>query len=97
MIRHIVLWKMKESVTKKKEMHQIKSLLEALKEEVPEIVELEVGIDITHDDASADIVLITLFKNREDLIQYQQHPEHVEVVKVLRVLTTEKRVVDYEI
>jgi stress responsive alpha/beta barrel protein len=85
MIRHIVLWKMKESVTKKKEMHQIKSLLEALKEEVPEIVELEVGIDITHDDASAD------------LIQYQQHPEHVEVVKVLRVLTTEKRVVDYEI
>jgi type II secretory pathway component PulM len=97
MLRHIVLWKMKESVTKKKEMHQIKSLLEALKEKVPEIVELEVGIDITHDDASADIVLNSLFKNKEDLIQYQQHPEHVEVVKGLRVLTTEKRVVDYEI
>ncbi len=97
MLRHIVFWKMKDRVTKKNELHQIKSLLEALIKEIPEIVKLEVGLDITQDDSSADIVLNTLFKTREDLIKYQQHQKHIEVVKMLRLYTFDKRVVDYEI
>jgi hypothetical protein len=88
---------MNESVTKEKDLHQIKSLLEELKNEIAEIVELEVGLDITQNDASADIALNSLFKNSEDLRKYQQHPRHLDVVKLLRKLTHDKRVVDYKV
>lgn len=97
MLRHIVFWKFNGNVTNEKKRHQIKALLEALRDKIPEIVDLEVGLDITQDASSADLVLNTLFHDQEALQRYQKHAEHVAVVNVLREHTFDKRVVDYEV
>lgn len=97
MIKHIVMWRAKEGVTKENSLHQIKSDLEKLKLHIPEINELEVGFDILNAEVSSDMVLYSSFLTEEDLKTYQNHPEHLKVVKRISAVMQEKRVVDYHI
>ena len=94
MIKHIVLWKLKE---KGESASRLKAALEGLKGKVPQIQELEVGINFNPADTASDISLYTAFQTQQDLDEYQKHPEHLKVVELVRQLTTERRVSDYEI
>ena len=42
MIRHMVMWKMKDSIDKTKDIKILKTELKSLKEKISEIIELEV-------------------------------------------------------
>lgn len=99
MIKHIVLWKLKESVdgkSKPENAKELKTALENLKGKIPEIRALEVGINFNPADTASDISLYTEFKSQEDLDKYQKHPEHLKVVEIVKKLTAERRVSDYE-
>ena len=97
MIRHIVMWKVENDKDIQENSLRLKSALLGLKNNIPEIFEMEVGINIgKKSESSCDIVLNSSFKNLADLKTYQNHSEHLRVVKLLRSLTTEKRVVDFE-
>jgi quinol monooxygenase YgiN len=99
MIKHIVLWKVKEGVegkTKEESIHSLKEALEALKGKIKEIHFLEVGLNFNPADTACDLSLFTEFKSRADLDQYQKHPEHLKVVELVKKLTTERRISDYE-
>jgi hypothetical protein len=62
------------------------------------LLQLEVGIPIgSGEDAAADLVLVTAFKDRAGLAHYDSHPEHEKVKPFMRERTTERRVADYEI
>ena len=55
MVKHIVMWKLKEEAegkTKKENAEIIKSSLESLKNKISEIVEIEVGINWNDSDAA---------------------------------------------
>lgn len=100
MIKHIVLWKLKEDVdgkSKPENAGELKAALENLKGKIPEVRALEVGINFNPADTASDVSLYTEFKSREDLDQYQKHPEHMKVVEIVKKLTAERRVSDYEI
>jgi hypothetical protein len=100
MIKHIVIWKLKESAlgnTREKNAQIIKSRLEALPPIIPEIVRLEVGFDFSCTENSGDIVLYSEFKTKEDLNNYQNHPEHVALMPFVMEARSERHVVDYEI
>jgi len=98
MVKHVVMWKVKETQKKADDIQKLKEALESLPHKIKEIVELEVGVDFSKKpEVSADIVLITCFNSSEDLQVYQEHPAHLEVVKIVRSLTTERRLVDYNI
>ncbi len=100
MIKHIVLWKLKDNVegkTKPETSRELKAALEGLKGKIPELRALEVGINFNPADTASDVSLYTEFKGREDLEKYQKHPEHLKVVEVVKRLTAERRVSDYEI
>ena len=99
MIKHIVLWKLREGVDGKSKAQnavELKTALENLKGKIQEIQALEVGINFNPADTASDISLYTEFKSREDLDKYQKHPEHVKVVEIVKKLTAERRVSDYE-
>jgi len=60
MIKHIVMWKLKdfaEEANKAVNAQKIKELLESLKDKIKEIKHIEVGINIINSDASADVAL----------------------------------------
>ena len=99
MIKHIVMWKLKdfaEGESKAENARKIKTLLESLKDKIKEIQHIEVGIDVLHTDTSADAALYSVFDSLEDLNAYQKHPEHAKVVQFIRGVSAERRVIDYE-
>jgi hypothetical protein len=99
MIKHIVLWRLKDRANgqSKAEIAQaLKERLEALRDVVPGLLHLEVGLDFLKSESSSDLVLYTEFSSREALDAYQQHPAHREFVDFSHDLRTERRVVDYE-
>ncbi len=93
MIKHIVMWTLKD----KSDATKVKTMLEALKDKVPGIIEIEVGIDFNRSDAAADVVLYSTFASLDDLNAYQQHPEHQAVIPFMQSVTLGRTVVDYEI
>jgi hypothetical protein len=100
MIRHIVVWKFlehAEGASKAENLLKAKSMLEALRRNIPEILSLEVGIDLTRGPGSSDLALNGTFASARGLETYQRHPEHVRVATFLRKVESEKRVVDYDL
>ena len=100
MIKHIVLWKIKDGVegkTKKESILTLKEALEGLKGKIKEIQFLEAGLNFNPADTACDLSLYTEFKSRQDLDLYQKHPEHMKVVELVKKLAGERRVSDYEV
>ena len=81
----------------KNDAPMVKKTLEDLKGKVPSIIDIEVGIDFSATDASADVVLYSTFENRDDLNAYVAHPDHQAVIPMMQRATTSRKVVDYEI
>lgn len=99
MIKHLVLWKLKENAegkTRQENALDLKAALEGLKGKVSEIHGLEVGLNFNPTDTASDVSLYSEFKTREDLEKYQKHPEHLKVVELVKKVTQERRVSDYE-
>ncbi len=100
MIKHIVMWKLKDSAeakSKEENARLIKMKIEELKGKIDEIVDIEVGINIVDDPAAYDLVLYSVFKNRDDLDSYAKNPIHLEVVDMVKKLVVLRVVVDYKI
>ena len=100
MIKHIVLWRLKESAggrDKAANARLIKEKLEALNGQIPGLIRLEVGLDFLAGESSSDVALYSEFASREALEGYQSHPEHKAVMPFVMDVRSERRTVDYEI
>ena len=100
MIKHIVLWKLKETAQCDDRAHnarRMKNELEALKQKIPQIKHIEVGINFIPTDASYDIALYSEFDTEKDLDAYQKHPEHLKVAEFIGKVRESRVVVDYKI
>jgi len=100
MIKHIVLWKLSEQANgnnKATNALLIKEKLEALNGQIPGLLKLEVGIDFSNSEMSADVALYSEFATKEDLEVYQQHPKHKAVQAFVLEVRSARQVADYEI
>ncbi|MBN2104009.1 Dabb family protein [bacterium] len=100
MIKHIVMWTLKEKAEGKSKQENISLLrdrLEALPELIPEIQFYEVGLNISKSDSAYDMVLISHFADQQDLKAYQEHPDHVKVAEFVSRIRDQGAVVDFEI
>lgn len=100
MIKHIVFWKMKseaEGRTAQENASIMVAKLNSLKSLVPQVVEIDAGVDFNRSEAAWDVALYSTFKTRADLDAYQVHPEHLKVVEFVRAVVAARSVVDYEI
>lgn len=96
MIKHIVMWKLKEE-NKEQNALKIKNDLEDLKDKIEEIKSIEVGINFNNSEAAYDIVLYSEFETEDDLNSYQANKYHKEVGVFVRASVSERKVVDYKI
>lgn len=100
MIRHMVMWKLKENGegrTKQENMEWIREHLYALLPVIPEIKRMEIGFDITGSDMSMDLMLLTEFDTVETMKCYAEHPEHLKVSAYVRKVIETRVVLDCEI
>ena len=99
MIKHIVMWKIKDShngESKSEIIEHVKNILEELKSKISEIIEIEVGLNFNPSEAAYDVVLYSTFNSREDLEIYQKHPDHLAVAGYISEVRTARTVVDYD-
>ena len=100
MIKHIVMFRLKESAlgkSKDENLQVLKVLLESLQDKIPVVKCLEVGINMGTSASASDIALYSEFDNMQALEDYRIHPEHVKVVEFIEKVCSERRVADYEV
>ncbi|MFZ9667758.1 MAG: Dabb family protein, partial [Steroidobacteraceae bacterium] len=49
MVKHIVMWRLRDGASKTADAHQIKSLLESLSGKIPGLLKIEVGVNFIED------------------------------------------------
>ena len=100
MVKHIILWTLREeySGTKKEEIKQgIKEHLEGLNGKIPGVCDIKV---ITNglESSNADAMLDSTFVDEEALKGYAVHPDHVAVAnEFIRPFLATRVCMDYEI
>lgn len=98
MVKHIVMWKLKdfaEGSSRIENAKHIKELLESLKDKIAEIKSIEAGININNSDSAYDVVLYSEFEDDAALEAYQNHPEHIKVADFIGKVKEHRVVVDY--
>lgn len=98
MIKHIVMWKLKEEAhgMQRDDLAQkIKTDLEALRSQISAIRRIEVGVNQLPGDAACDLCLVSEFASWEDLEAYRVHPNHQAVVAFVKDAVTARHVADY--
>lgn len=94
MIKHIVCFKLKEG----EDVNTAKDVLLSMKENVPMIKDIQVGVDILHSERSFDLYLSVVVEDMKALNDYQNHPYHVNVVKThMHKVRSSSVAVDFEI
>lgn len=93
MVRHIVLYTLKEGVDKKEAVEMIRSVLEPLVGKIPGLLHLEVRQAYN----GVDYALFSEFESREALENYAVHPLHQEAKGHFFHLLDSRTAADYEV
>jgi hypothetical protein len=99
MIKHIVMWKLKDEAHgngKAANALLIKEKLEALGGKVEGLQRIEVGIDFPG-GTNFDVVLYSELLSEAALNTYQNHPLHQAVLPFIREAVIDRKAVDYKI
>lgn len=100
MVKHIILWTLKEMSDSEKESVKkgIKEGLEGLKEKIPGLIDIKVNTEGRLASSTADLMLDSTFESTEALKGYSKHPEHVAVAdSKVRPYTASRSCLDYEV
>ena len=95
MIRHVVLYTIKDEY--KKKIPQLVEAFYSMKGKIPGLVDLEAGGDELKSDRSYDLALITLFESWESYQAYLVHPAHLPVKAGMHAARSGSVSCDYEI
>ncbi|GIO52569.1 Dabb family protein [Paenibacillus cellulositrophicus] len=94
MIKHIVFFKLKDRSPES--IERTAAVLRNMEGKIPQLVSIEVGLDVIHSERSFDIALVTELASLEDLQAYQVHPEHQIVIRHINEVKDVSVSVDYE-
>lgn len=92
MIKHIVMWKLKDAA----DAPGFKAQLDSCKNLVEGMLAFEVAIRTDALEANCDVVLYSIFSGAPALAAYQNHPHHQQVSGGLVALRDTRSVLDYE-
>lgn len=100
MVKHVILWKLKEEYSEEQKSEikaGIKEGLEGLAGKIPGLLEIHVHTQGLA-SSNVDLMLDSAFVDEEALKNYATHPEHVAVADgKVRPYTASRSCLDYEI
>lgn len=91
MLRHIVMWKLKDPA----DAPRFKQLLDSCQNLVPGMLNFEAGIRSDGLEANCDVVLVSTFADAAALDAYLHHPYHKSVGAELGPMRQDRHVLDY--
>jgi len=100
MIKHIVMWKLKEEAEgadRATNAREMKRRLDDCAVIVPGIITFEVTLAQPDLEATYDVVLYSEFADRAALAAYIAHPVHQAVVPFIGAIREGRQCMDYEI
>lgn len=100
MVKHIVMWKLKNEAlgnSKQENARLIQEKLESLNGKIDGMRKIEVGIDFSLTESSFDVVLYSEFNSREDLDNYQNNPLHKALIPFILDCRSDRKIVDFEV
>ncbi|MBQ2073643.1 MAG: Dabb family protein [Bacteroidaceae bacterium] len=101
MVKHIILWTLRPELSeseKSKIKADIKRELEALKGQVPGLVDITVNIDNRLESSNCDLMLNSTLESPAALKAYATHPAHVHVADTfVRPYTSQRTCLDFEV
>ncbi len=99
MIKHIVMWQLKEyaeGADKAVNAQKMKALLDACANVVPGVLKFEVAIAQPGYECTYDVVLYSEFESMAALDAYQTHPQHVALKPFVGAVRSARQCMDYE-
>lgn len=101
MLKHIVMWNLKEEAmgkSKQDNLKEMKRILEDMEGKIEVLKKIEVGLNSEKAaQTNFEIILITEFEKFEDLKIYDEHPVHQKVKEFVKQVVEKRAAVDYEI
>jgi|SRR5471030_954694 len=100
MIKHIVIWKLKEyaeGADRAANAVKMKAMLDGCANIVPGILKFEAVLAQPGLEATHDIILYSEFADKAALDAYQDHPKHVAIKPFVGAVRAERHCMDYEI
>lgn len=100
MVKHVILWQLKDEFDSEKKASikaGIKEGLEGLKGKIDGLVDIQVNTEGL-ESSNADLMLDSTFESEAALKGYAVHPAHVEVANTkVRPFTQTRLCLDYEV
>lgn len=97
MVKHIILWKLKEEFNTAEIKADMKKNLEALQGIIPGLIEISIQTESLQ-SSNADVMLYSVFEDGNALKGYAVHPEHVKVADTfVRPFTETRLCLDFEV
>jgi len=101
-IKHIVMWKLKEyaeGASKTTNAVKMQKLLESCRHLVPGMLTLEVALASTNPslEATYDVVMYSEFADKAALDAYQDHPTHQALKPFIGAVRSERQCMDYTV
>jgi hypothetical protein len=100
MLKHIVMWKLKENAEgadKATNAAKLKEMLDACANIVPGILKFELALAHPALEATYDVVLYSEFASKSALDEYQEHPQHVALKPFIGAIREARQCMDYEV
>ena len=100
MIRHIVMWKLKdhaEGADRAANALEMKRRLDACAAIVPGIVAFEVALAQPGHEASCDVILYAVFEDAATLAAYAAHPTHQALMPFFKAVRDSRSCMDYTV
>jgi hypothetical protein len=96
-VKHIVMWNLHGETEHERSanIEKLKSAFEGLRDEIPGLLKLEIGVDFSKIDYACDVVLYSEFDSMEALQGYATHPAHLRVREELGNVRIARHQVDY--
>ena len=100
MIKHIVMWKLKdfaEGADRAANAVKMKEKLDACANLSPGTLKFEVALAQPGLEATYDVILYSEFTNKEALAEYAAHPTHKAIIPFIGAVRDERQCMDYDI
>jgi hypothetical protein len=96
LLRHVVLFKFRDSSSEDEVAHVVSSFM-SLKSQVPQIVAMEWGRNISEENHHQGFThcFVISYRSIQDLNDYQKHPAHLDFQQILSPHMEKVFVVDY--
>lgn len=97
MVKHIIIWKIKEDEQNKEQIKRnVKKELEQLEGKIEGLLKMSI-ITESLDSSSGDLMMDSLFESNEALKAYQKHPLHQHVANTfVRPFMCQRLSMDFE-